>query len=67
MRQRVTLNRTQNVADTQQDVAQRAAFDFMNFSSTSADENVMKSEFNVETENDDERIKRANANAHYVI
>ena len=67
VRQRVTLNRTQNVADTQQDVAQRAAFDFMNFSSTSADENVMKSEFNVETENDDERIKRANANAHYVI
>ena len=67
MRQRVTLNRTQNVANTQQDVAQRTAFDFMNFSSISADENVMKSEFNAETENDDEKVKRANANAHYVI
>ena len=39
----------------------------MNFSFTFAKENVMKFEFNVETENDDEKIKKANANAHYVI
>ena len=67
MRQRVTLNRTQNVANTQQNVVQKTTFDFMNFSFIFAKKNVMKFEFNVETENDDEKIKKTNANAHYVI
>ena len=66
VRQRVTLNRTQDVADTQQNAAQRAAFGPMNPPSTPANENAMKSESNAETENDDERVRRANANAHYV-
>ena len=52
VRQRVTLNRTQDVANAQQDVAQRIAFDLMNSSFTSAEENVMKFEFNFDDDVD---------------
>ena len=58
MRQRVTLNRTQNVTNTQQNVVQRITFNFMNFSFIFAKKIVMKFEFNVEIENDDEKIKK---------
>ena len=67
MRQHVTIDRTQDVTNAQQDVAQKAAFDFLNSSHTSKEKNAMKFEFNVENENDDEKVRRENANANYAI